>query len=52
MPTVKAPSGDKHFSYSRAGRAAAKAFARKNGYDIVEDKKGKHKAKKVKRGGY
>ncbi len=51
MPTVKAPSGDKHFSYTRAGRAAAKAYARKHGYDIVE-KKGKYKAKERKRGGY
>lgn len=48
MPTVKTPTGDKHFSYTRSGRAAAKAYAHKQGYDIVEGKKGQYKAKKRK----
>jgi len=46
MPKVKTPSGDKHFSYSLAGRAAAKAYARKNDFDLVEGSKGDYKAKK------
>jgi|3_EtaG_2_1085321.scaffolds.fasta_scaffold26712_3 hypothetical protein len=50
MPKVITPSGDKHFSYSRAGRAAAKAYARKNDYDLVESKDGSYKAKKRKKG--
>jgi hypothetical protein len=46
MPKVITPSGDKHFSYTRSGRAAARAYARKNDYDLVESSDGKYKAKK------
>ena len=46
MPKVITPSGDKHFSYTRSGRAASRAYARKNDFDLVESSDGKYKAKK------
>tara|TARA_R100001530_G_scaffold65045_1_gene46607 strand:+ start:1411 stop:1554 length:144 start_codon:yes stop_codon:yes gene_type:complete len=39
MPKVGTGAGSKHFSYSKKGRAAAKAYAKRTGKRLVKSKK-------------